>query len=134
MQKIQLIEAAARLLKTEIKQTAIANKESYPNSDDLNISNGLAYLPPMVCMFCTKLFVGTNIDTKVSAIGQSIIQAVRPRAVIAPLQIGLSIQMHHHFRSKYLIETLNSLGFCSSYKEVLSFERNAAMTTGVDLQ
>ena len=35
--------------------------------------------------------------------------------------------MHHHFRSKYLIESLHALGFSSSYKEVLKFERNAAM-------
>ena len=133
LQKIQLIEAAACLLKSEIKNTATSEKDFYPDAKNLNAVNSLAYLPPLVRLFCTKLFVGRNITTKVAAIGQSILQAVRPRAVVAPLQIGLSIQMHHKFRSKYLIETLHSLGFCSSYIEVLKFERNAAMSTGVDL-
>ena len=34
--------------------------------------------------------------------------------------------MHHHFGSKFLIDTLNSHGFCSSYSEVKTFEVSAA--------
>lgn len=33
--------------------------------------------------------------------------------VVAPLQIGLGIQMHHHFGSRFLIDRLYNLGFCS---------------------
>ena len=64
----------------------------------------------------------------------SIIQAVRPRAVIALMQIGPGIQMHHHFQSKYLIDSLNALGYSSSYKEVLRFERNAAMISRAQIR
>ena len=89
----------------------------------------LLYLPESLRLLCSKLFVGTKTEKKelrIAAIGQSIIQAIRPRAIIAPMQIGLGIQMHHHFQSKYLIDSLNALGYSSSYEEVLRFERNAS--------
>ena len=69
---------------------------------------------------------------KISAIGQAIIQAARPRAVLAPLQLAFGMQMHHHFRSRYLIESLHNLG--SSYKEILKFERSSAMISGAELE
>lgn len=53
-------------------------------------------------------------------------QATRPRTLIAPLQISLGVQMHHHFGSRFLLDTLNSLGFASSYTKVQKFELNAA--------
>ena len=43
-----------------------------------------------------------------------------------PLQIALSVQMHHLYRSRFLIETLSAMGLSSSYQEVLRFEKNAA--------
>ena len=36
--------------------------------------------------------------------------------------------MHYHFRSRYLVDTLNALGFCSSYNDVQTFERNSAIS------
>ena len=53
---------------------------------------------------------------------------MRPSALLAPLQIGLAVQMHHHFASRFLVDTLNKLGFCSSYSEVLRFEKCAAVS------
>ena len=43
------------------------------------------------------------------------------------------MQLHHHFASKFLIETLHKHGFCCSYKEVATYERSAAVTRGTDL-
>ncbi|CAC5414988.1 unnamed protein product [Mytilus coruscus] len=60
-------------------------------------------------------------------------QAARPRALITPLQLGLRVQVHHNFASRFLVSTLNSLGFCSSYYEVQKFESSAAAVQGVDL-
>jgi len=57
-----------------------------------------------------------------------VIHCVRPRVIIAPLQLGLGVQLHHHFASKFIIDTLFNLGFCSSYNEVTRFERSAAGT------
>ena len=74
------------------------------------------------------MFSGIDVDVKLASIGQAIIQAARPRVLMAPLQIGLGVQMHHHFQSKLLIESLNSHGFCYSYDEVKMYERCASMT------
>ena len=41
--------------------------------------------------------------------------------------------MHHHYGSKFLIDSLNSHGFCSSYTEVKKSEMSAAQTKGTDI-
>ena len=79
------------------------------------------------------MFTGGDTEMKTAAIGQSVVQAVCPRAVVAQLQIGLAVQLHQHFRSKYLIESLNNLSYCSSYNEALRFECNAALASGLQL-
>lgn len=53
-------------------------------------------------------------------------QAVKPRVILAPLQLGLGIQCHHHFGSNFLVDTLNDLGFCCSYAEVQRYEQSSA--------
>ena len=60
-------------------------------------------------------------------------QATRPRVLIAPLQPGLAVQMHHYFGSRFLIDSLHRHGFCSSYSEVQIIVRNAAVTSGTEL-
>ena len=41
--------------------------------------------------------------------------------------------MHHHFASKFLVESLNSHGFCSSYVTVQKYECSAAVNPGTDI-
>ena len=72
-------------------------------------------------------------DMKVASIGQAIIQAVQPQVVLVPLQVGLVVQLHHHFASRFLIDTLHRLGFCSSYQEAQLFNQNAALDWGTDI-
>ena len=60
-------------------------------------------------------------------------QAVRPRAILVPLQIGLAIQVHRQYGSRYLVDVLNKLGFCSSYSEVQKYERSAAFHQGTNI-
>ena len=72
-------------------------------------------------------------DVKVASIGQAIIQAAQPRVILAPLQFGLAVQLHHHFASRFLIGTLHRLGFCSSYQEAQLFNQNAALDQGTDM-
>lgn len=67
------------------------------------------------------------------ALGQAIAQAVRQKILLAPLQLGTGVELHHLFASRYLIKHLNKLGFSCSYKEVRRFEQNAALTQGVQL-
>lgn len=48
-----------------------------------------------------------------------------------PLQLG--VQLHHSFASRFLLETLSNLGFCSSYSEVQKLETSAAIAQGIDI-
>ena len=61
-------------------------------------------------------------------------QTCRPRTIFAPLQVGLAVQLHHHFASKFLIDTLNSLGYCVSYTEVQKFEFNAVVSNQTEIE
>jgi hypothetical protein len=49
--------------------------------------------------------VGKDKDLKVGSIGQAIMQAARPRILQAPLVLG--VQMHFHFASRFLIDTVS---------------------------
>ena len=70
---------------------------------------------------------------KIAPIGQAIMQAARPRVLLAPLQFGLGVQMHHHFGSRFLIDALHCHGFCCAYNEVQQFEWNAALSYNTDI-
>jgi len=47
--------------------------------------------------------MGKGVQTKIASIGQAMMQAARPRVLLAPLQIGLGVQLHHHFSSHFLL-------------------------------
>ena len=59
--------------------------------------------------------------------------ATRPRVLLAPLQVGLGVQLHHLYASCFLIDTLHKHGFCCSYNEVHQFEQNALLSYGTDI-
>ena len=114
-QKIEILKTAAKFIKGDIKEKSLSTKrDKYCNVEDLSLVSTLDYLPECLKYFFNQLFVGNNTSRKIAAIGQSVVQCVRPRAILPPLQIGLPVQMHFHFLSKYLINALHSLGFSSS--------------------
>ena len=102
----------------------------YPLPNDITAESALDFIPNSLKLLLSKTFAGEGHYTKIGAIGHSIMQAIHPRGMLCPLQIGLSIQLHHNFRSRYLIDILHQLGYCSSYAEVTRFERNAALASG----
>ncbi|CAH3149612.1 unnamed protein product, partial [Porites lobata] len=131
--KIRVIKAAADLIKTDIKSKDIS-KRFYPLPGEISsLDENCAFLPETLYLFLRTIFNEKSAERKIASIGQAIIQAARPRVLIAPLQIGLAVQMHHHYGSKFLIDSLNSHGFCSSYTEVKKFEMSAAQTKGTDI-
>lgn len=95
-----------------------------------SITNNLDYIPESLRHFLKPLI--TN-NIKLASIGQEVVQACRTRDLIVPLQLGLGVQMYHHFGSRFLIDSLYRHGFCSSYSEVQLFERNAAMSDPPDI-
>lgn len=98
-----------------------------------SLETNCAFVPETLHLFLRTIFTEKNAEHKIASIGQAIIQAARPRVLIAPLQIGLAVQMHQQFGSKFLIDSLNCHGFCSSYSEVKTFEMSAAQTRGTDI-
>ena len=90
------------------------------------------FLPQTLKLLLEGLLASKD-NVKVASIGQAIIQAARPRVILAPLQVGLAVQLHHHFASRFLIDTLHRLGFCSSYQEAQLFNQNAALDQGTDI-
>ena len=132
-QKKAIIETAAKLIKSDIKTQLMPIMNEYPKATDLDLDFTLEYVPPSLRYLLQHLLVGKDIRRKQASIGHCIIHAVRPRTVIAPLQLGLAVQMHHHFRSRFLIDSLSAMGYCSSYSEVQRFEANAAASVAPDI-
>ena len=127
-----LLDTAAKLIKNDIKG-AVASKDCYPDVEDIrDIEKNVNYVPESLRLFLKVIFVGSD-DLKIAAIGQAIMQAARPKAILAPLQVGFSVQMHHKFGSRFLNNTIYKLGFGVSYDEVQKFEVSAANTQGTHI-
>ena len=115
-----VIKAAARLIKEEILSFT-DEKKNYPSPEEIgNADEQLAYITSGLQSFLTTL-IGEK-KLVVAAIGQAIMQNARPRAVLAPLQVALGVQVHHVTGSKFMVQQLNMLGFAVSYSEVQLFE------------
>lgn len=132
-QKRAIIKTAAKLIRSDIKETVAPMGDTYPTPSELKLTAALDYVPASLRFLLQHLFVGKDTSRMVAGIGQAVIQAVRPRAVIAPLQLGLAVQMHHLYRSRFLIDSLSTMGFSSSYSEVQRLEVNAACSLAPDV-
>ena len=108
------------------------NIEYVPESLVHLLRENIEYVPESLVHLLRVLLSGKDIDLKLPSLGQALIQASRPRTLMPPLQLGLGVQLHHHFVSKCLIQSLNLLGFCCSYAEVQKYERAAAKTLSVN--
>ena len=106
----------------------------YPIYSDLtSVNECVNYLPETLRVLLGIIIAGKDTNFKVASIGQAIMQACRPRVLLVPLQLGLGIQLHHHFSSRFLIDSLHHHGFCSSYNDVQQFECDAAFTHNVSV-
>lgn len=129
--KEKIIKAVAELIKCDIKNTD-ASRKQYPSPNSIASSSAnLDFVPNSLKMLLNIFFSGKDNNIKIGSIGQVIMQAASPRLLIAPLPIGLAVQMHHCFESQFLVDTLYSLGYSSSYKEVRTFEFSAAVSQEV---
>ena len=110
------------------------DQETYPLSSDMSsVEIAISFLPESLILLLDTLIIGVDKKFKIASIGQAIMQATRPQVLIAPLQLGLAVQMNHHFGSRFLINSLYRHGFCSSYSEVQMFKRNASVASGTEL-
>ena len=132
MEKILLIKKAAKLIRNDIKSVGTSNEHYPPSYEIESQEKSYNFLPTSVNVFLEGIIMGKDVDLKRASIGQAIMQAARPRVLLAPLKIGLDVQLHHHFASR-LLDSLHRLGFCYSYQEVQTFEKNAAVTQGTGI-
>ncbi|XP_053404320.1 uncharacterized protein LOC128558588 [Mercenaria mercenaria] len=128
-EKLAIIKTAGKLILNDIKDME-ENAEIYPSANDMSTEGNRKYVPPSLVTLLQQLIDQKDPERIIIAISQAIVQAAIPRSIICPLQLGLGVQLHHQFGSRILIETLNSLGFCSSYQEVQKYEKCAAYTQG----
>ncbi|CAC5400106.1 unnamed protein product [Mytilus coruscus] len=104
-EKKAIIEAATKLIKSDIRSLK-GDKENYPLASDVSsLKSNLEYVPESLRYLLEAMFAEKDSKMKIASIGQAIIQASRPRVLIAPLQIGLSIQLHNNFASRFLVST-----------------------------
>ena len=132
-EKMTIITTAAKLIQSDIKNI-VTDHTSYPDlSPSLNTKQCLDFLPESMKKFLDVLITSKSADLKKASIGQAIMQASRPRVLQAPLLTGLGVQLHHHYGSRFLIDSLHKHGFTCSYNEVQCFERNAAVALGTEV-
>ena len=130
-----IVETATKIIKNAIEELG-SNNNSYPSSGGMESSGkNVEYLPKSLSTFLDNFFVGKEKSVPLASIRQAIMQQVRPKVLIVPLQPGLGIQIHQHFGSRFLrfFDSLNKHGFCVSYSEVLKYERFAAAHQGTKI-
>ena len=128
---MRIIETAAKLIKNDIK-SVIQSADYYPTSAEMSAENAIDFLLESLCTLL-QIFIPSS---RVASLGKAIMQATRPRVLLCPLQLGLlglGVQLHHNFSSRFLNDSLNTYGFCCSYSEVQCFERNASVCQGTDI-
>jgi hypothetical protein len=132
--KNEIMKEVARLIKSDILSIP-PNKKEFDLFHDLGTASDiLSFIPQSLLNFLENIFTGKDIKRKIGAIGQAIVQAVRPKTIAAPLQLGLAITLHHLFGSRQIIDLIHPLGLCSSYGGVVDFERNSAVHINTDLE
>ena len=132
-EKMAIISTAAKLIKADIKQV-ITDHTVYPDFSMLsNIEECEKFVPESMQTYLDTLITAKSTELLKASLGHALMQATRPRVLMVPLQVGLGIQLYHQFGSRFFIDTLHKHGFTCSYREVQSFEQNAAIAHGTDI-
>ncbi len=95
---MKLVDTAAKLIREDIKAVETSHTV-YPSYDELGSDECINFLPQTLRSLLEGLIKGRGAQTKIASIGQAIMQAARPWVLLAPLQVGLGVQLHHHASS-----------------------------------
>lgn len=85
--KRAIIETPAKFIKSDIKKITDYTKDQYRSTSEVMVESALRYIPFSLHCMLQNLFAGKNNERKEASIGHAIIQAVRPRTVIAPFNL-----------------------------------------------
>ncbi len=78
-------------------------------------------MPQLLQVFMDNLMCQ---DARKTSLVHCIVQAVRPRNVIAPLLLALGITVDNFSVSKFLLNLLHTMGMSVSYDEVCRFKQS----------
>ncbi len=119
--RIRLSGLCRLQLKREEIRERVYDCKSYPTNEDITSCLNNSWVPHHLQIFLKHIVVS---EVKQNSISQAIIQASRPRSVIAPVMFGVGVEMDHVFGSKWLINELSHLGFSISYDEVVRYKQS----------
>ena len=126
------------MIGTIIKKQATA-EYFYPCADDINLQQLQEQVTDILKSLVTIMFSPSrsdNVKLKKQLLQTSIchilMQFVSKQGYISPLKLSVGIFVHQTARSEVLLDVLSSLGPCTSYSEVIKFERSAVVTRSED--
>ena len=117
--KENVVKAAAKIMKEELKKMSYS-KEFYPSVDD--IVDGEKWVPEYLKNFMALLVPSIQ---KQLSLNQCIIQATKPRSVIAPIPFGVAVDIDKSTGRKQLIQHFSRLGFSITPDELHRFKQSA---------
>ena len=104
----------------------------YPCVDDIaQGEEGNSWIPKSLTDFMKHL---VPITKKRISINQCIVQAARPRSVIAPVPFAIGVALDQSFGSKWLVNFISQFGFSISPAEVFRYKQSVADDTTKDQQ
>jgi len=125
-ESMRIVVAAAKLIKAQIRDL-VHDLDKYPlNSELSNVDAARQWVPTLLNEFMENVVCD---DRKQVALSHCIVQAARPRSVIAPIPFGLGVALDHMFGSQWLLNTLGRLGLSVSYDEVYRYKQCVVQST-----
>ena len=109
-----ILRSAALLIKTDIRDKEYSN-EYYPSSQEVTEK----WIPPSLRQFLSHF---TQSELKQESVGQTIVKLSAP-SQNPPILFALTVEMDNLYGSRWLIDELFKLGFCSSYGELTRFKQ-----------
>ena len=123
--KTKIIRTASIcFIKGDVKAVAPDGSLYLSSTDVLSIA--LSYLSDNLRLFLQTI-AGGKMEEQTSLIGQALIQSIRAKDFPTSLYIDLEIQIHHHFGSRFLIDSQHEHQFYSSYKEAQKYQCSSAV-------
>ena len=98
--KLKIVETAAKLIRDDIKALQTSHR-AYPACDELGSDDSINFLSESLKILLEGLIMGKDVQTQIASTGQALMQSARPRVLLAPLQIGLGVQLHQQHISRH---------------------------------
>ena len=124
--KTSVIRAAAKIIKEEIREMNFTT-DHYPTVHDLKENE--KWVPDSLLMLM-EFLVPTKL--KQLSLSQCIVQAARPRTVIAPIPFGVALNIERSTGCRQLLTHFSRLGFSVSFDEVQRFKQSAIVNLEKD--